>query len=163
EGLAVPALEPATVATLEARLASFASSNNPVDVTAQLFAIDQPAEGFAEVCATVGHDDGVDAVLVVLTNVLDEAAVRVCEAIRPSAGGGPAGGAGSRGGGGGGRGGAGVGGAAPPGRGGHGGGRPAAGAHGRGRGPPAPPARRCRPGPAAPTTAGARGRRVAGR
>ncbi len=89
EGLAVPALEPATVAALEARLASFASSENPVDVTAQLFAVDQPADGFAEMCAVVGHDANVDAVLVVLTNVLDEAAVRVCEAIRPAAVGAP--------------------------------------------------------------------------
>jgi acyl-CoA synthetase (NDP forming) len=85
EGLAVPALEAATVAALDARLASFASSENPVDVTAQLFGVDQPADAFAQTCAVVGHDANVDAVLIVLTNVLDEAAVRVCDAIRPAA------------------------------------------------------------------------------
>lgn len=57
---------------LAQHLPAFASTRNPVDVTAQLFTGDSVALG--EVCTALADDPGVGAVVVVLSLVLDPAA-----------------------------------------------------------------------------------------
>ncbi|MBM9463583.1 acetate--CoA ligase family protein [Aeromicrobium sp. YIM 150415] len=78
-GIDVPVLSDATRGRLDALVPSFGSTANPVDVTAQMFAAEKPV--FGEVCATVCGDAGIDAVLVVVTNLTGATAREVAEDI----------------------------------------------------------------------------------
>ncbi|MFF5261673.1 acetate--CoA ligase family protein [Actinomadura viridis] len=71
-GLPLATLSAATRARMAQHLPSFASTQNPVDVTAQLFTGDPAA--FAEVCSAVSEDPDVSAIVVILSLILDPAA-----------------------------------------------------------------------------------------
>ncbi|GAA4871356.1 acetate--CoA ligase family protein [Actinomycetospora straminea] len=70
-GLAVPELDERTQAKLGRLVPAFGAVANPVDVTAQLF---NDGGSFGEVCGIVRADPHVDAVLVLLTMLVGEAA-----------------------------------------------------------------------------------------
>ncbi|ROO24990.1 CoA-binding protein [Salinisphaera orenii MK-B5] len=68
-GLALPELAPVTRDALAPLIPDFGALANPVDVTAQILGSD---DAFGAVCDTVGADDSVDAVLVLLTMVVGD-------------------------------------------------------------------------------------------
>jgi acyl-CoA synthetase (NDP forming) len=67
-GLSVPALAPATRATLDALLPAFAATQNPVDVTAQILVDPSLLERTLDALLA---DPGIDTVAVILTTVPD--------------------------------------------------------------------------------------------
>jgi acetate---CoA ligase (ADP-forming) len=71
-GLPLTELTGPTRERMARHLPAFASTRNPVDVTAQLFTGDPVA--FGEVCAALADDPGVGAIVTVLSLVLDPAA-----------------------------------------------------------------------------------------
>lgn len=74
-GLVVEELSARTQEALAGIVPDFGSTANPVDVTAQLF--NRGEHAFRDVCLTVGRDDGVDLVLIVLTMVVGAAGARL--------------------------------------------------------------------------------------
>lgn len=77
-GLRLADLSDATTRELAGLVPAFGSTANPVDVTAQLF--NARGGSFGQVCKTLVADDGVEALAVVLTNVVgDEAAAVAAE------------------------------------------------------------------------------------
>lgn len=77
EGLALPELAPETQDKLARLVPAFGALANPVDVTAQLFNSGERA--FGEVCAIVCADPSVDALMVLVTMVLDDDATALAE------------------------------------------------------------------------------------
>ncbi len=78
-GLKLAELSDATRAALAEVVPAFGSTINPVDTTAQLF-VGEP-DAFERACAAVVADPDVDAVVVVLTNVLGPNSVNVARAV----------------------------------------------------------------------------------
>ena len=78
-GLKLAELSDATRAALAEVVPAFGSTVNPVDTTAQLF-VGEP-DAFERACAAVVTDPDVDAVIVVLTNVLGPSSVNVARAV----------------------------------------------------------------------------------
>lgn len=78
-GLELAQLSDATRAALADVVPAFGSTVNPVDTTAQLF-VGEP-DAFERACATVAADSSVDAVVIVLTNVLGPASVHTARAV----------------------------------------------------------------------------------
>lgn len=76
-GLALPELTARTRKRLAGLVPPFGALANPVDVTAQLFNRDERA--FGEVCSIVCADPSVDALLVLITMVVGDAAVDLAE------------------------------------------------------------------------------------
>ncbi|MBO0874718.1 MAG: acetate--CoA ligase family protein, partial [Pseudonocardia sp.] len=75
--LTLPELAPRTQEQLARLVPDFGALANPVDVTAQLFNREQQA--FGEVCSIVAADPSVDAIMVLLTMVLGDAAADLAE------------------------------------------------------------------------------------
>jgi acyl-CoA synthetase (NDP forming) len=78
-GLAVPELSARTRERLATVIPPYGSTGNPVDVTAQLFAKGDGA--FGQACEILAGDPSVDAVAVVLTNVVGDVAERVARSV----------------------------------------------------------------------------------
>ncbi len=78
-GLRLATLSDATREVLAQVVPSFGSTVNPVDTTAQLF-VGEP-DAFERACAAVAADPDVDAIVVVLTNVLGPAGVNTARAV----------------------------------------------------------------------------------
>lgn len=76
-GLVLPELATGTRERLAELVPAFGALANPVDVTAQLFNRDERA--FGEVCSIVCADPSVDALLVLITMVVGDAAVDLAE------------------------------------------------------------------------------------
>lgn len=74
-GLTIEDLGVATRAELSTMIPAFGALANPVDVTAQLFSRGEHA--FADVCLSVGRDDSVDILVVILTMVTGANAARL--------------------------------------------------------------------------------------
>lgn len=81
-GLQVPVLSARTQARLREVLPSFGAAENPVDVTADLMM--REPEDLARVCAIVSEDEGVDQVLLAVTNLVGPMADRVALTLTPS-------------------------------------------------------------------------------
>ncbi|TDC57906.1 CoA-binding protein [Actinomadura sp. KC345] len=71
-GLPLATLSAETRARMARHMPSFASTQNPVDVTAQLFT--GAPEAFGEVCSALSEDPDVSAIVVILSLILDPAA-----------------------------------------------------------------------------------------
>ena len=80
-GLRVPVLSARTQARLRQLLPAFGAAENPVDVTADLMV--RAPEDLARVCAIVAEDEGVDQVLLAVTNLVGPMADRVADTLRP--------------------------------------------------------------------------------
>lgn len=78
-GLSLAELSPATREDLAARIPAYGSAANPVDVTAQLF--NAGDEAFAAVCRPLLSEDGVDAVMIILTTLIGDRADRIADVI----------------------------------------------------------------------------------
>lgn len=82
--LVVPELSARTRERLAAVIPPYGASRNPVDVTAQLFA--QRNGAFGRACDILADDPGVDAIVVVLTNVIGDIAEHVALGLVEAAG-----------------------------------------------------------------------------
>src|SRR5581483_11686622 len=80
-GLRVPVLSARTQARLREVLPAFGAAGNPVDVTADLM-VREP-EDLARVCSIVADDEGVDQVLLAVTNLVGPMADRVAATLHP--------------------------------------------------------------------------------
>jgi acyl-CoA synthetase (NDP forming) len=78
-GLALAPLSAETVARLGDVLPSFATSQNPIDVTAELVSSDP--DRFGEVCQIISEDPQVDQVLVLISVVIGRTAELLAEAL----------------------------------------------------------------------------------
>jgi acetate---CoA ligase (ADP-forming) len=84
-GLTVPSLPDEVRERLAAWVPDYGAVANPVDLTAQLFAGPDEADVFRRICVEVGTARGIDAVVVTLTMVVGETAVRAVEAVLAAA------------------------------------------------------------------------------
>lgn len=82
--LTVPELARETRQHLAAVVPSYGSTRNPVDVTAQLFA--QRDDAFGRACEILADDPAVDAIAIVLTNVVGDLAEHVAQGVVAAAG-----------------------------------------------------------------------------
>lgn len=82
-GLELAEFQPETMVKLRNLIPDYGSVGNPIDVTAQLFA--SSASAFGTICNVALSDPRVCALLVVLTSVTDDLAVRVAEMIADAA------------------------------------------------------------------------------
>jgi len=78
-GVDLPALSSETQEAIRPLLPAFASVQNPIDVTAQLFVEDGPA--LAQVCEILTREPAVGSVLIILSLVLDPAAETLAKRI----------------------------------------------------------------------------------
>jgi len=78
-GLVVATLDGVTRERLDALLPAFASSTNPVDVTAQF--VTASPDRFGELCALLAADESVDQLLIVLTGVVGETSERLARSV----------------------------------------------------------------------------------
>ena len=78
-GLAVAQLTASTRAQLGEIIPAYGSTRNPVDVTAQLFATQDG--GFGRACELLAADPNVEAVIVVLTNVVGPGAEHIARSL----------------------------------------------------------------------------------
>jgi acyl-CoA synthetase (NDP forming) len=78
-GMAVPELAPSVQEPLRALIPPYGAAGNPVDVTAQLFTRDDDA--FADVCRLALAGEDIHALMVVLTNLSGEAALRFAQQV----------------------------------------------------------------------------------
>ena len=76
-GMSLPELAPETREKLSRIVPEFGALANPVDVTAQLF--NREGRAFGDVCSIVCADPSVDALMVLLTMVVDDEAVDLAE------------------------------------------------------------------------------------
>lgn len=86
EGLTLPELAPETQDKLGRLVPAFGALANPVDVTAQLF--NTGARAFGDVCSIVCADPSVDALIVLVTMVLDDDATALAEDVAAATAGG---------------------------------------------------------------------------
>ncbi len=86
QGLSLPELAPETQDKLERLVPAFGALANPVDVTAQLFNTGERA--FGDVCSIVCADPSVDALMVLVTMVLDDDATALAEDVAAATAGG---------------------------------------------------------------------------
>lgn len=75
-GLKIIELKEATVETIRENIPPFGSPYNPVDITAQAI---NTADGFSNVTSAVLEDENVDALVVVITNIVGEPGKRIAE------------------------------------------------------------------------------------
>jgi acetate---CoA ligase (ADP-forming) len=78
-GLPLAELSEATRADISALIPDYGSTQNPVDVTAQLFNGD--GTGFEHVCASIMSDPNVDSLAILLTTIVGDAATRLASSI----------------------------------------------------------------------------------
>jgi acyl-CoA synthetase (NDP forming) len=78
-GLPLAELSEATRADISALIPDYGSTQNPVDVTAQLFNGD--GTGFEHVCASIMSDPNVDSLAILLTTIVGDAATQLAASI----------------------------------------------------------------------------------
>ena len=78
-GLPLAELSDATRADISALIPDYGSTQNPVDVTAQLFNGD--GTGFEHVCASIMSDPNVDSLAILLTTIVGDAATQLASSI----------------------------------------------------------------------------------
>ena len=78
-GLPLAELSEATRADISALIPDYGSTQNPVDVTAQLFNGD--GTGFEHVCASIMSDPNVDSLAILLTTIVGDAATQLASSI----------------------------------------------------------------------------------
>jgi acetate---CoA ligase (ADP-forming) len=78
-GLPLAELSEATRADISALIPDYGSTQNPVDVTAQLFTGD--GTGFEHVCASIMSDPNVDSLAILLTTIVGDAATQLAASI----------------------------------------------------------------------------------
>ena len=78
-GLPLAELSEATQADISALIPDYGSTQNPVDVTAQLFNGD--GTGFEHVCASIMSDPNVDSLAILLTTIVGDAATQLASSI----------------------------------------------------------------------------------
>jgi len=78
-GLPLAELSEATRADISAFIPDYGSTQNPVDVTAQLFNGD--GRGFEHVCASIMSDPNVDSLAILLTTIVGDAATQLASSI----------------------------------------------------------------------------------
>jgi acyl-CoA synthetase (NDP forming) len=78
-GLPLAELSDATRADISALIPDYGSTQNPVDVTAQLFNGD--GTGFEHVCASIMADPNVDSLAILLTTIVGDAATQLASSI----------------------------------------------------------------------------------
>jgi acyl-CoA synthetase (NDP forming) len=83
-GLPLAELSEATRADISALIPDYGSTQNPVDVTAQLFNGD--GRGFEHVCASIMSDPNVDSLAILLTTIVGDAATQLASSIARVAG-----------------------------------------------------------------------------
>lgn len=71
----IPVLEETTQTRLRQLVPTFAVTHNPVDVTAQLFTSESTT--FGDVCELVCADRTIDALIIILTNIVGETAIKL--------------------------------------------------------------------------------------
>lgn len=80
-GLEVPELSGPLSDTLAARLPEYGAAENPVDLTAQLFAGPEETDSVRSICVEVGRSSEVDAVVVALTTIIEDVALGAVDAV----------------------------------------------------------------------------------
>jgi acyl-CoA synthetase (NDP forming) len=83
-GLPLAELSEATRADISTLIPDYGSTQNPVDVTAQLFNGD--GRGFEHVCASIMSDPNVDSLAILLTTIVGDAATQLASSISRVAG-----------------------------------------------------------------------------
>ena len=83
-GLQLAELTPTTRDDISKLIPEYGSTENPIDVTAQLFNGD--GQGFEHVCASMLADANVDALAILLTTIVDEAATALAASIAHAVG-----------------------------------------------------------------------------
>ncbi len=80
-GFEVPELSTALTSSLAEQLPEYGAAENPVDLTAQLFAGPEETDRVRHICLELGSSDEVDAIVVTLTTIIEDVALGAVEAV----------------------------------------------------------------------------------
>lgn len=79
--LEVPELSPTLSGSLATQLPEYGAAENPVDLTAQLFAGPKETDRVRHICLELGRSPEVDAIVVALTTIIEDVALGAVESV----------------------------------------------------------------------------------